>query len=268
MTQLELPHVNVLSKMDLIEQYGALEFGLEFYTDVLDLSYLLPRLKQTNNASHPLGRKFARLHAAIADLIESYNLVSFVPLDVQNQELLTQVLKVVDKANGYMYVQESSAATGQGAAASTTAGMQQRNLLTTVDQSQLHDLHLSVSQPPRTRTRIIMTNRLVASGACGVADAFHASLFGSALPSLSAPLAARQSRHPGALHAAHHARARAAHQTQSSRLTGIGRRRPAWTGTRRLAPVPFFRSPSLLPLCSPLSFPRFESLHTLLSRHC
>ena len=52
MTQLELPHVNVLSKMDLIEQYGALEFGLEFYTDVLDLSYLLPRLKQTNNASH------------------------------------------------------------------------------------------------------------------------------------------------------------------------------------------------------------------------
>ena len=145
MTQLELPHVNVLSKMDLIEQYGALEFGLEFYTDVLDLSYLLPRLKQTNNASHPLGRKFARLHAAIADLIESYNLVSFVPLDVQNQELLTQVLKVVDKANGYMYVQESSAATGQGAAASTTAGMQQRNLLTAVDQSQLHDLHLSVT---------------------------------------------------------------------------------------------------------------------------
>lgn len=146
MTQLELPHVNVLSKMDLIEQYGALEFGLEFYTDVLDLSYLLPRLKaQQHNASHPLARKYARLHAAIADLVESYNLVSFVPLDVQNAELLAQVLKVVDKANGYMYVQESSAATGQGAAASTTAGMQQRNLLTAVDQSQLHDLHLSVT---------------------------------------------------------------------------------------------------------------------------
>ena len=41
MLQMELPHVNVLSKCDLIEQFGKLQFNLDFYTDVLDLNYLL-----------------------------------------------------------------------------------------------------------------------------------------------------------------------------------------------------------------------------------
>lgn len=45
MLQIELPHVNVLSKCDLIEKYGKLAFNLEFYTEVLDLSYILDELK-------------------------------------------------------------------------------------------------------------------------------------------------------------------------------------------------------------------------------
>lgn len=34
MLHLELPHVNLLSKVDLIEQYGKLHFNLDFYTQV------------------------------------------------------------------------------------------------------------------------------------------------------------------------------------------------------------------------------------------
>ena len=34
MLHLELPHVNLLSKIDLIEQYGQLDFNLDFYTEV------------------------------------------------------------------------------------------------------------------------------------------------------------------------------------------------------------------------------------------
>lgn len=41
MVQVEQPHVNVLSKVDLIEKYGKLPFNLDFFTEVLDLSYLL-----------------------------------------------------------------------------------------------------------------------------------------------------------------------------------------------------------------------------------
>lgn len=44
MVRLELPHVNVLSKVDLIESGGRLAFGLGFYTDLSDLRDLLPYL--------------------------------------------------------------------------------------------------------------------------------------------------------------------------------------------------------------------------------
>lgn len=47
---LELPHVNVLSKVDLVQQFGQLAFGLDFYTDVLDLEYLLEHLKEVSIA--------------------------------------------------------------------------------------------------------------------------------------------------------------------------------------------------------------------------
>ena len=45
MLQVELPHVNVLSKADLVEKYGKLPFNLDFFTEVLDLSYLLDQMK-------------------------------------------------------------------------------------------------------------------------------------------------------------------------------------------------------------------------------
>ena len=44
MMRIELPHINILSKVDLIEKYGKLEFGIDFYTEVLDLDYLVERM--------------------------------------------------------------------------------------------------------------------------------------------------------------------------------------------------------------------------------
>ncbi len=34
MLHLELPHINILSKADLVEAYGELHFNLEYYTEV------------------------------------------------------------------------------------------------------------------------------------------------------------------------------------------------------------------------------------------
>eukprot|EP00941_MAST-03F_sp_MAST-3F-sp1_P002577 g2577.t1 len=45
MLRLELPHVNVLSKMDLLENYGTLSQPLDFYTSGFDLERLLPDVK-------------------------------------------------------------------------------------------------------------------------------------------------------------------------------------------------------------------------------
>lgn len=41
MLRLGLPHINVLSKIDLLPQYGNLPFSLDFYTEMLDLTPLL-----------------------------------------------------------------------------------------------------------------------------------------------------------------------------------------------------------------------------------
>ena len=83
MVQLEMPQ-NLLSKVDLIEAYGELAFNLDFYTDVLDLSRLLPFLQAHEGAS-PFARRHAKLNAAIVELIDDFSLVSFGTLDISDK---------------------------------------------------------------------------------------------------------------------------------------------------------------------------------------
>jgi len=98
MIHVELPHVNVLSKVDLIETHGKLQFNVEYYTEVLDLRYLLDNITED-----PFLKKFKKLNSALVDLIEGYGLVSFYPLNIQDKETVLGVLKVIDKANGYAF---------------------------------------------------------------------------------------------------------------------------------------------------------------------
>ncbi|XP_066991714.1 GPN-loop GTPase 2 isoform X2 [Anabrus simplex] len=99
MLQLGLPHVNVLSKIDLLSKYSSkLQFGLDFYTEVLDLNYLLESLSED-----PFTRKHEKLNAALVSLIEDYSLVSFIPLNVSDKNSLLRVKNAVDKANGYIF---------------------------------------------------------------------------------------------------------------------------------------------------------------------
>lgn len=96
MLQLGMPQVNVLSKIDLaLKHKDKLTFDLEFYTEVLDLSYLFDEDKFT--------QKYAKLNAAIIGLVEDYSLVQFLPLSVENRHCLMQVRNAADKANGYVF---------------------------------------------------------------------------------------------------------------------------------------------------------------------
>lgn len=116
MIKLELPHVNVLSKIDLIESMGELgaysciaqpglrltlsipDFNLEFYTDVLDLEELVEELDED-----PHTRHMQRLNRAIAGLVRDYSLVSFNTLNIQDKHSVYELMKVIDKSNGYVY---------------------------------------------------------------------------------------------------------------------------------------------------------------------
>ena len=53
-------------------------FGLDYYTEVLDLRYLLEHLSE-----EPFFRKHRKLNEALVTVIEDYSLVSFLPLTVQ-----------------------------------------------------------------------------------------------------------------------------------------------------------------------------------------
>ena len=69
MLQLALPHINVLSKVDLVEKFGLLSFNIDYFCDVLDLSYLLDRINDD-----PFNKKFKKLNRAMCGIIEDYSL--------------------------------------------------------------------------------------------------------------------------------------------------------------------------------------------------
>lgn len=101
MLQMDLPHINVLTKIDKISAYDPLPFNLDYYTEVQDLSYLTPSLE----AESPVMRneKFGRLNQAVADLVERFGLVSFEVLAVENKKSIMHLLRVIDRAGGYVF---------------------------------------------------------------------------------------------------------------------------------------------------------------------
>eukprot|EP00601_Ochromonadales_sp_CCMP2298_P020294 CAMPEP_0173324460 /NCGR_PEP_ID=MMETSP1143-20121109/31061_1 /TAXON_ID=483371 /ORGANISM="non described non described, Strain CCMP2298" /LENGTH=357 /DNA_ID=CAMNT_0014268491 /DNA_START=40 /DNA_END=1109 /DNA_ORIENTATION=- len=132
MLRLGLPHVNVLSKVDLASQYGPLPFQLSFFTECMNLAPLLryidgdlPPLPST----HPSGagdtggsdeedeggagtgagsrvpsllqRRFHRMSSALCEVVDDFGLVSFHPMNVQDAETVGRVLAATDSANGF-----------------------------------------------------------------------------------------------------------------------------------------------------------------------
>ncbi|KAL4258942.1 GPN-loop GTPase family protein [Pleurotus pulmonarius] len=108
MLHLELPHINVLSKVDLISQYGDLDFNLDFYTEVQDLSYL-------ENALSAASPRYAALNMAITSLIEDYGLVGFETLAVEDKASMLNLCRVIDRATGYVFVPPAGSKAPPGA---------------------------------------------------------------------------------------------------------------------------------------------------------
>lgn len=104
MLHLELPHVNILSKVDLIERYGSLEQNIDFYTEVLDLSYLLKNKNfNKDKFQAKIAKKYRKFNKALCDVIQDYSLVSYVPLNVQDRVSIENINNTIDKANGFIF---------------------------------------------------------------------------------------------------------------------------------------------------------------------
>ncbi|KAG6377359.1 cytoplasmic protein [Boletus reticuloceps] len=114
MLQLELPHINVLSKIDILSQYGDLDFNLDFYTEVQDLSYL-------ENALNTTSPRFTALNMALISVIEDYSLVGFETLAVEDKNSMLHLTRVIDRATGYIFVPPKDAPTPGGTIDSSSA---------------------------------------------------------------------------------------------------------------------------------------------------
>lgn len=113
---MELPAVNILSKIDLISKYGDVDYDLDFYTSLPEVTRLLfgvdrhPGTLQSENdsgssepdvahseedseevceeeefvrrAKNPFRQKYRRLYWMLCELVDDYSLLSYLPLDV------------------------------------------------------------------------------------------------------------------------------------------------------------------------------------------
>tara|TARA_B100000524_G_scaffold304794_1_gene179921 strand:+ start:475 stop:1410 length:936 start_codon:yes stop_codon:yes gene_type:complete len=149
MVTLEMPQVNLLSKIDLIESLGDLAFNLDFYTDVLDPARILPYMEEQRQDS-AFARKHLKLSAAICELVNDFGLVSFGALNIGDRDSLAAALRTIDKANGYCFGSTEGVGAGVFAcAAGETLCDDER--VGTVQERYMREDDLSELKPPGQR---------------------------------------------------------------------------------------------------------------------
>jgi GTPase SAR1 family protein len=100
MINVQLPAINVMSKMDLLKPHienNALDCPLDFYLECADLDHLVQFM--------PKGKRGRRrsLAASILDLVQDFSLLRYRPLDVSDGVSLGVIVQDIDDANGYVF---------------------------------------------------------------------------------------------------------------------------------------------------------------------
>jgi len=99
MLQMDLPHLNVLTKIDNLVSQPPLPLPLDFYTEARSLEHLLPHLESEQGGS----AKFTALNEAVVELVEEFGLVGFETLAVEDRSSMLQLLRTIDRASGYAF---------------------------------------------------------------------------------------------------------------------------------------------------------------------
>lgn len=138
MLRMALPHVNVLTKIDLLPLYGQMPFKLNFFTEMVDLMPLVRYLDETSSthrsgfdvadgnaedegeeeerkpptpptAKSRLKARFRDMSEALCELVTDFGLISFLPLNIQDASTVGRVLAAIDRANGYSFAASETA---------------------------------------------------------------------------------------------------------------------------------------------------------------
>ncbi|KAF2746975.1 hypothetical protein M011DRAFT_468253 [Sporormia fimetaria CBS 119925] len=119
MLMLEMPHVNILSKMDLVKGQVAkrdLKRFLNPDAELVEDDPLRKRAKDKEPGKRDgdpkstknvmAGTSFHKLNKAVAQLIDDFSMVSFLKLDAQDEDSVGAVLSYIDDAIQYHEAQE------------------------------------------------------------------------------------------------------------------------------------------------------------------
>ncbi|KAI0541594.1 GPN-loop GTPase 3 like protein [Xylaria digitata] len=127
MIMLEVPHINILSKMDLVKDQVRKKDLKRFINpdsgllsdDPAEVARRAaegknPIDEQEEDAAADLqdkdtlmrGTGFRRLNKAVADLIESFSMISYLKLDVQDEDSVSAILSYIDDCIQYHEAQE------------------------------------------------------------------------------------------------------------------------------------------------------------------
>ncbi|KAI9644736.1 hypothetical protein NHQ30_006762 [Ciborinia camelliae] len=112
MIMLEVPHVNILSKMDLVKGQIA-KRELKRFLDP-DTTLLDDDQEEEDDGKGEAkdaqtlmkGNSFRRLNKAVAGLIDSFSMVSYLRLDVQSEDSVGGILSYIDDAIQFHEAQE------------------------------------------------------------------------------------------------------------------------------------------------------------------
>lgn len=117
MLMLEVPHVNILSKMDLVKGTVAKKDLKRFIDPDVSLLDEVPAnglvyadedeesdVRDSKNVMS--GSSFNRLNRAVGQLIDDFSLVSFLKLDAQDEDSIGGILSYIDDAIQYHEAQE------------------------------------------------------------------------------------------------------------------------------------------------------------------
>lgn len=89
MVHLELPHINVLTKCDLVDKENLERYLSPSGNDMV------------NELSRTMGERYTGLNKSLARLLDDYDMVSFVPLDITDEDSLSNLLLQVDMTIQY-----------------------------------------------------------------------------------------------------------------------------------------------------------------------
>lgn len=117
MLMLEVPHINILSKMDLVKGTVAKKDLKRFIDPDVSLLDDDPAnglyYEETDETEDPTssesvmaGNSFTKLNRAVGQLIDDFSMVSFLKLDAQDEDSVGAILSYIDDAIQYHEAQE------------------------------------------------------------------------------------------------------------------------------------------------------------------